>query len=60
MLYQIFKGYRFLQSINQDFIHRDLALDNLLFKVVDGRIIVKIADFGISKTDDMIQTSKIN
>ncbi|KAM3139657.1 hypothetical protein pb186bvf_008302 [Paramecium bursaria] len=60
ILYQIFKGYKFLQSITKDFIHRDLALDNLLYKIEDGRIIVKIADFGISKTDEMIQTSNIN
>ena len=58
-LYQICKGYKFLQSINKDFIHRDLTVDNLLIKTVNGRIIVKIADFGISKLDEtIIETSK--
>ena len=53
-LIQIFKGYKFLQSLNKDFIHRDLTLDNLLIKKVDGKIIVKIADFGICKHDTTI------
>ncbi len=30
-------------------VHRDLALRNLLVSQVDGRYLVKVSDFGLSK-----------
>ncbi len=33
-------------------IHRDLALRNLLVTQTDGRYVIKVADFGLSRKTD--------
>ncbi len=37
---------------SKNIIHRDLALRNLLLQEVDGRLIPKVADFGLSADGD--------
>ena len=46
------KGMRYLASKNV--IHRDLAARNCLLEDKDGRINLRIADFGLSKRVDEI------
>lgn len=46
ILYQISCGIEHLHS--KGVAHRDLKLDNVLFRRVQGRLIVKICDFGFS------------
>ncbi|CAD8137720.1 unnamed protein product [Paramecium pentaurelia] len=51
---QIAKGYN--QLISQNIIHRDLKPQNILCNIRNNELIVKIADFGLSK---YAQTNKI-
>lgn len=34
---------------NENVIHRDVKLENILMKTINNRVIPKIADFGLSK-----------
>jgi serine/threonine protein kinase len=44
----VLDGLQFLHS-EKNLIHRDLSLDNILIFKEDGKIVPKLADFGISK-----------
>lgn len=47
-MYQVLKGVEYLHS--QRIIHRDIKLENILLKqATDGRVVIKIADFGLAK-----------
>ncbi|CAD8171120.1 unnamed protein product [Paramecium octaurelia] len=46
---QINDGYNFLEQ--SKIIHRDIKPENILYKTDQGKIIYKIADFGISRLD---------
>lgn len=54
---QLLRGLVYLQS--KKILHRDLAARNILVSTVDSRILVKIADFGLSRkvTKDTIYAS---
>eukprot|EP00747_Dinoflagellata_sp_TGD_P179172 gnl/TRDRNA2_/TRDRNA2_29520_c0_seq1.p1 gnl/TRDRNA2_/TRDRNA2_29520_c0~~gnl/TRDRNA2_/TRDRNA2_29520_c0_seq1.p1 ORF type:complete len:516 (-),score=99.09 gnl/TRDRNA2_/TRDRNA2_29520_c0_seq1:191-1612(-) len=42
----IVQGLRFMQSFDPPIVHHDLKPDNVVWKLVDGRFIVQIIDFG--------------
>ncbi|ODM90435.1 Serine/threonine-protein kinase/endoribonuclease IRE1 [Orchesella cincta] len=49
LLKQTTKGVAYLHGKRDAIIHRDLKPDNILLKLVGGKVCVKIADFGISR-----------
>lgn len=46
MMRQIFYGFKYLKETDQNLIHRDIKLENILLKNENDKLIVKIADFG--------------
>jgi serine/threonine protein kinase len=50
MAIQIANRMKFLESIR--IIHRDLAARNIFISFQNGSLVLKIADFGLSKQDD--------
>ncbi|MES1907744.1 MAG: hypothetical protein MHM6MM_000802 [Cercozoa sp. M6MM] len=53
MMKEIARGMNYLHSLPRKIIHRDLKSHNLL---VDGNLVVKIADFGLSHVRQRVQT----
>lgn len=45
---QLVTTFEFLMS-EKHLYHRDIKPDNILFERVGGRVMMKIADFGVSK-----------
>lgn len=52
---QILKAFKYIHS--KDLLHRDINPKNVLIKVYDDTIIVKIADFGLVKVPNLQMTS---
>jgi transitional endoplasmic reticulum ATPase len=49
---QILNGVNYLHNLEDPVIHRDLNLVNILLKKIENGIVVKIADFDISKVHE--------
>ena len=52
---QIFKAFSYIHS--KGYLHRDISLTNVLLKIYDGTIIVKVSDFGLVKEKNSNLTS---
>ncbi len=52
---QIFKAFSYIHS--KGYLHRDISLTNVLLKIYDGAIIVKVSDFGLVKEKNSNLTS---
>lgn len=51
--HQMAKGLRYLHSSKPRVIHRDMKMENVLMKKQeDGKIVVKLSDFGLSTAID--------
>ena len=50
IVFQILKAFEYIH--NQDLLHRDISLTNVLIKKYEGLSVVKISDFGLVKTKD--------
>lgn len=53
---QILKAFKYIHS--QGLLHRDISLTNILIKKYESLNVVKIADFGLVKTEDSNLTSE--
>ncbi|KAM3139659.1 hypothetical protein pb186bvf_008304 [Paramecium bursaria] len=61
LFYQIIQGYKYIKSLSLDFIHKDLCLENILYKKVNGKYIAKIAiSRAILLNYDLFQQYHIN
>lgn len=58
VLRQATKGLRFLHHPKINIIHRDLKPSNILFSIRENKAVVKISDFGISRTITQGQTKR--
>ena len=60
IIMQLMRAYRYIHSKN--IYHRDISPKNVLLKIYDDALIVKLSDFGlvkIAESDRKIQTLRV-
>ncbi|EME8241774.1 protein kinase family protein, partial [Enterococcus faecium] len=55
MGYQILKAFEYIHS--KKLLHRDISPNNILIKVYEELLILKVSDFGLVKNPDLQVTS---